>query len=192
MKKIHLILLSSLGVGALVLYFLVKPAKAEPVPPIPPIPPAPPSFVEEVARYYNPTISVSLASEIARSVAKWTKERNVNVFSVLAIIAQESHFKPSVTGGVGERGLMQLSQTALDELKRVYGVTYSRDRLYEVDYNIMVGTHYYLYCVRLAEGDRFEAIARYNKTTRWWEAKDYANLVLTKRAKILEIYGKFK
>ena len=172
-----------LGVGTLVLYFLLRPAKTEATPIG--------IFTEEIAKYYNPAISSSQSSQIASSFAKWTDKRNINVFTSLAIIAQESDFRPQITSPDNCRGLWQLGSLALLELERVYGIKTDFNRLHEIDYNMELGTLFYLYCVRLAEGDRREAIARYYRTTEFWRAWDYADEVLAKRAKIVEMYNEF-
>lgn len=183
MKKKILIPLG-LGAAGLVIYLLLRATRAEAVTPEL-------GFVEHVAEHYNPEISQSEASQIASSFVRWTKERNVNVFTSLAIIAQESSFRSVVTGPDGEKGLWQLSGIALTELERIYGISIDRTRIYEIDYNTELGTLFYLYCVKLAEGDRREAIARYHRTTRYWEAWDYADEVLAKRAEIVGMYEEF-
>lgn len=183
MKKKLLIPLG-LGAAGLVIYLILRATKAEAVTPEL-------GFVEHVAEHYNPAISQSQASQIASSFVKWTKKRNVNVFTSLAIITQESHFRPSVTSPDDCRGLWQLGKEALAELERVYGIKTDFNRLYEIDYNMMLGTLYYLYCVELAEGDRREAIARYYRTTEYWKAWDYADEVLAKRAEITAMYEDF-
>jgi len=180
MKKTFLAL-SLIGGGALVLYFLLRPPRAV----------AEIDFIQRVAKHYNPWMSNSTATLISDSINKWTEKRNLNVFTVLAIIAQESSFNPAAEGKHKDRGLMQLTDVAIDELERVYNVKIDKSRLYEIDYNIQWGTLYFLHCVKLAKGDRFEAIARYNKTTEWWEAKDYANQVLAKREEIIKMYNEF-
>ena len=173
-----------LGVAGLVLYLVLRGARAEAV--VPEL-----RFVETVARHYNPAITDFQASEIASSFANWTQKRNVNVFTSLAIIAQESDFRPDVTSPDDCRGLWQLGKTALLELERVYGIKTDFNRLYDIDYNNELGTLYYLHCVKLAKGERTEAIARYYRTTEYWEAWDYADEVLEKRAEIIAMYESF-
>ena len=177
------IILSTLGAGALALYLLVKSAQATPTQ----------NFIGEVIRHYNPYLPKYVASEITDSVVRWTDDRNVNLFTTLAIIAQESHFEPLSTSQSDAKGLMQLMEVALAQLEIEYGVTIDRTRLYKVDDNIKWGTLYYRYCTILAGGVRFEAIARYFRTTDWQEAgpTEYANAVLSKRTKIVEIYQKY-
>ena len=144
-------------------------------------------------QFYRRGLPKDDASQIASSVIKWCNERNLNIFSVLAIIEQESYFNPKAKGIIGEKGLMQLSDTALDELERVYGIKVDRERIFDIDYNIELGTLYYLYCVRLANGKRFEAIARYHMTfhPEYEAAKKYAEEVMAKRDKIVSMYKKF-
>lgn len=176
--------ISLLGAGALALWLLVKSAQAGPSQ----------AFIKEVIKHYNPYLPNYVASEITVSVTKWTDDRNVNLFTTLAIIAQESHFEPLSTSESDAKGLMQLMEVALDELERRYGVQINRARLYEVDYNIRWGTLYYRLCTILASGVRFEAIARYFRTTDWQETEptEYANAVLEKRATIVKIYEKYE
>lgn len=191
-KKCVLIPLG-LGTGALFLYLLLRPAKAEAAkPPLP----RELDFIEEVARHYyseryKADIPQVTASQIALSVMEWTEKRNLDLFSSLAIIAQESYFNRYAFGLNNERGLWQLSDIALAELARIYKISIDRTRIFEVDYNTELGTLFYLYVVGLAKGNRREAIARYHRTTRYWEAWDYADEVLKKRAEIMRMYEEF-
>lgn len=194
MKKTATILLCLGGTG-LITYLLfrsLKPAVSEPG--------STENFITQVAKYYNPSINDTEAIKIAESTIKWSSKRNINLFSILAIIAQESYFQPNPPdGSSGEKGLMQLSGIALDELERVYKINVNRNRLYEIDYNIELGTLYYLYCIYLTnkyrllpeETFRFEAIARYNKTSEPERAKSYAGKVIDKRDVIVSLYNDF-
>lgn len=188
-----LIGLGSIGLISYIFFKLIRPSKSEILPTL-----TVEDFVVQVAKKYNPTISNNIAKEIAESVVKWTGKRNLNLFSVLAIIAQESHFRPTPTGTAGEKGLMQLSPTALDELERVYKIKINREKIYDIDYNIELGTLFYKYCIYLTnkyrslpeESFRFEAIARYNKTFAPERAKSYAREVMSKRSEIVNLYNK--
>jgi len=181
-KKYILVPLGLAGM-ALTLYLVLRVAK--------PAVATPSEFAEGVARHYNPWISQQQASQIASSLASWTQIRNLNMFTSLAIIAQESSFRPWVTGDIGEKGLWQLSDIALAELERVYGIKVDRARVYDIDYNTELGTLYFLYCVKLAKGERREAVARYHRTTEYWEAWDYADAVLSKREEIVRMHEEF-
>ena len=182
-KKIKtLSILSILGAGVLAFYLIfVKSVQATPTQ----------NFTGEVIKYYNAYLPDYLVTEITKSVTKWTDDRNVSLLTILAIMAQESHFEPLETGKDDDIGLMQLTEIALLELERKYGVSIDRTKLYAVDDNIKWGTLYYRYCAMRANNNRFEAISRYNKTTDWHLAEDYANEVLVKRAEIVQIYEKY-
>ena len=152
-------------------------------------------FVEYYIRLKNPNLSSDVVEKIASSAIKWCNERGVNLFSVLAIMQRESWFNPKAEGDHVSRGLMQLTKTALNELVRVGYITgYDWDRLFDIDYNIQHGTLYYLYCVRLAKGDRREAIARYRMTSQPYSptAQQYADSVLKIREEIVEEWNKMK
>jgi|GEM_PF-1333726 len=193
MKKKHILIPLGLGAGALFFYLLLRPAKVEPQKP--PVPDQV-EFIEQVAKHYysglwgRPMTNWE-ASQISISLTRWTEERNLDLFSCLAIVAQESRFNRYALGLTDDKGLWQLTEVALVELERVYGITVNRTRLYEIDYNNMLGTLYYRYCVGLAEGNRREAMARYHKTTEYWEAWGYADAVLLKRSHIVNMYEDF-
>lgn len=189
-SKKRILIPLGIGVGTLVFYFLVRGAQAaQPLP-------QETQFIEEVAKhyyrhYYARELPPFEASQIASSLAKWTKERNLNLFSCLAIVSYESGFDRWATSPVECKGLWQLKDIAVRELERVYGIKGDLTRLYEIDYNNELGTMYYLYCVRRAEGERREAIARYYKTTEYWEAWAYADAVLGIREDIAGMYEDF-
>jgi len=152
-------------------------------------------FIKYFVKTRNPNITDVEVSQIASSCIKWCEKRNLNLFSVLAIIFQESTFRPEVTGDHVSRGLMQLTKTALEQLKKIgYIKDYYWNYLFDIDYNLQLGTLYYLYCVKLAKGNRREAIARYRMTTDFLgkTAQEYADDVLNKRAIILREFENFK
>jgi len=156
-------------------------------------------FIEYFIRKKNPNISSDIAHQIAMSTVKWAKERNLNLWSILAIAYQESWFDPNATekqdSTIISKGIMQLSKPALNELiNQKYISSYDWNKLFDADYNIMLGTLYYLFCVRLANGNRREAFARYNRTTDFTHptAQSYADGVLQKRAEIVSEWEKFE
>lgn len=81
---------------------------------------------------------------------------------VLAVIREESGYRPKVVSGVGARGLMQLMEPTAREIAEERGDHLEADDLFEPGTNIRLGTHY------LAElGETFPespaaAIASYN------------------------------
>jgi len=154
---------------------------------------------EEFLRHYiksqNPYLSDGDVAKIASSLVNWCGRRGVNLWSFTAIVQRESSFRPFATGDSVSRGLCQLTRIALDELvNKGYITSYDWNRLFDIDYNVQLGTLYYLYCARLAKGNRREAIARYRKTSAPLSptAQAYADSVLKIREKIVEEFEKFE
>lgn len=78
---------------------------------------------------YNP----SLAKKIAKAIMKH-KDFFPGEF-VTALQYGESGFDPNFIGEDLDKGLGQLTEAALKEIERVYGIKVDRTRLLEVDYN---------------------------------------------------------
>jgi len=140
--------------------------------------------IAHLVKLYNPSIEETEAIQIEKSALFWTDKRNINLYSLLAIIIQESKFDPDIEGIAGERGLGQVSKTCLRELKRVYGEEFDFGRLFEIDYNIQVASLHYRYCGELANHNRREAIARYRTTFRPSESGYYAWRILRIRESV--------
>ena len=152
-------------------------------------------FIKYYIKLVNPYLSDGDIDQIATSLLKWTKDRGVNLFSCMAIMQRESSFYPNPPGSTISKGLFQLTRYALDELvNKGYIKNYDWDKLTDIDYNISLGTLYYLYCARLAKNNRREAIARYRKTSNPDSptAQAYASSVLKIRDKIVQEYQKYK
>lgn len=88
-----------------------------------------------------------------------------------AIIRQESGFDPSVSSGVGARGMMQLMPATAAHTARRIGVSYSAARLGDADYNMRLGTAYLGQLVDSFSGSYVMAAAGYNagpgRSTQW-------------------------
>jgi len=152
-------------------------------------------FLKYYIRKVNPKLTYKQIADISESLVTWCDARGINLFSFTAICQRESSFNPKAVGDTVSRGISQLTKMALDELVRVgYIKGYDWEALFNVDYNISLGTLYYLYCVRLAKGDRREAIARYRKTFDPYSAtaQEYATSVLKIRDSILKEYNEYK
>ncbi|MFQ6066285.1 MAG: transglycosylase SLT domain-containing protein [bacterium] len=147
--------------------------------------------IADLARCYNPTLKETEALKIEKSILRWTRKRNIDLCSFLAIIAQESAFDPMAEGGAGEKGLCQVSKTCLKELRRIYGIDFKQEKLFIPDYNIQVGSLYYRYCAILANNNRREAIARYRTTFRPGRSGYYAWKVLQLRKTIHRLITRF-
>jgi soluble lytic murein transglycosylase len=88
-----------------------------------------------------------------------------------AIIRQESGFDPSVSSGVGARGMMQLMPATAQTVARKIGVSYSAARLGDADYNMRLGSAYLGQLVDSFSGSYVMAAAGYNagpgRSTQW-------------------------
>jgi len=69
----------------------------------------------DLIRAYQPSMPMQQTTYIAERISYWANEWNVNVYTVAAIIAQESSFDPTAVGTRGERGLMHITRPALKE-----------------------------------------------------------------------------
>ena len=81
---------------------------------------------------------------------------------VLAIARQESNFDPGARSGPGARGMMQLMPATAAVLARRMGEPFSASRLYDVDYNIRLGSYYLGGMVDNFGGSYVMATASYN------------------------------
>lgn len=80
-----------------------------------------------------------------------------------AIIMQESNFKVSARSHAGAMGLMQLMPATAKEVARKIKVKYQKKRLLSDSYyNILLGSHYLNYLLKLFDGSYPLAIAAYN------------------------------
>jgi soluble lytic murein transglycosylase len=81
---------------------------------------------------------------------------------VLSIARQESNFDPGARSGPGARGMMQLMPATAAVLARRMGEPYSAERLYDVDYNLRLGSYYLGNMVDNFGGSYVMAAASYN------------------------------
>jgi len=142
----------------------------------------------------NPALTDTQVQKIVENLLFWSKKRGLDKWLVTALIWQESWFDPFAYNEISKcKGLMQLKQIALDELKRVYKAEYSYERLYEIEHNIQAGTHFLYYAFHYPEEyTEFIAVARYRTPSRPEDSFWYAEEVLEKKQQILEALKNFK
>jgi len=68
---------------------------------------------------------------------------------ILSVCQIESAFEPDMVGGCGERGLMQITEIALEDVNTKMGWTYKPEELFDVDVNIKVGVVYLSICANI-------------------------------------------
>ncbi|MEZ5692026.1 MAG: lytic transglycosylase domain-containing protein [Rickettsiales bacterium] len=81
---------------------------------------------------------------------------------VHSIIRQESEFNREITSSAGARGLMQVMPATARHTARKSDIKYSKDRLYDEDYNINIGSLYLSRMLDNYDGSLILAIAAYN------------------------------
>ena len=87
-------------------------------------------------------------------------EQGLDSVLVHAVIQAESSWDWQAESPAGARGLMQVMPIALEEVKRLEGI--EDGDLYDVDYNLRVGTLYLAYLLDRFEGDVALAVAAYH------------------------------
>jgi soluble lytic murein transglycosylase-like protein len=103
------------------------------------------------------------ADEIAHAVYQAGIRHRVDPALILAVIEQESRFKPSATGPGGERGLMQIKRSTA----RVLGLEWKR--AYDIRLNVEAGTRYLATHLAQYQTTR-RAVSRYNGGSREYAA----------------------
>lgn len=81
---------------------------------------------------------------------------------ITAVICKESSGLPNRTGGVGEKGLMQILPAALSDSNRYSGNKFTFDEMYDIAKNIEVGTAYLAWLASQFNGNFDLALRAYN------------------------------
>lgn len=105
------------------------------------------------------------AVDIVEAVLRASERFSIDPLYLTAIIEQESAYRPTATGSLGERGLMQIRQSTA----RILGLAW-RDA-YHIERNVMAGAKYVARHID-TYGSIWKAASRYNGGSR-----KYANEV---------------
>ncbi len=102
---------------------------------------------------------------------QYAGRRGVPTTELMAIARRESAFMPQITSSAGARGLMQVMPATGKQVANRVGVNYSREALYEVDDNVLLGSAYYRELLDQFDNNRIYALAAYNagphRVERW-------------------------
>ncbi len=94
---------------------------------------------------------------------------------LMAIARRESAFFPEARSPVGARGLMQIMPATGKAVASQIGKPHTREALYSVEHNILLGSAYYRQLLDRFDGNRIFALAAYNagphRVDRWRNAK---------------------
>lgn len=113
------------------------------------------------------------------AILEYSKEYNLDPYLVLAVIKAESKFNSNAESHKGAMGLMQITASTAQDIANQMGLTdYSKEKLYEEDYNIRMGC-WYLNDLRNEFGNMDLFIAAYNagrgNVTKWLNNSEYSN-----------------
>lgn len=115
---------------------------------------------------YNPNLSKEEKAYILERVIYWSNRRDLNLSTVMRMIARESRFNPMHTNLnkdlSTDHGLMQINSNSFNFIK---GLSDCEDKgfdaIYEIDFNLCLGTAYMEYHLNI-HGNEDEALFRYN------------------------------
>lgn len=112
----------------------------------------------------NMVVNIKRAVKYYPVIEKYGKQYNVDPMLALSVMKVESNFNPKAKSKKGAIGLMQIMpQTAKDVAEQYlnYG-DFSEDKLYEPDFNIMIGVYYIKILSEMFNGNINLILASYN------------------------------
>jgi soluble lytic murein transglycosylase len=148
------------------------------------------------------------------SIQTYAKKYKQDPYLVAAIMREESQFNTEALSPVGARGLMQvMPSTGAQVAKQIKARGFNREKLFDSDMSIMIGTWYIGQLMKRFKGDPLFAAAAYNAgpeaVAQWlkkngsskdreafvesipfMETRGYVKKVLRNYAEYKRIYGK--
>lgn len=116
-------------------------------------------------------VALRFPDSFTQAFAKQASKLDVDSAELQAIARRESGFYPQAESPVGARGLMQLMPGTAKQVARGLGIPFRRAKLFDPDYNVLLGSHYYESLLRRFDGHRPKALAGYNagphRVDRW-------------------------
>lgn len=97
---------------------------------------------------------------IDRRIVEYAKQQGLDLALVHAVVEAESGYDWRAESDAGARGLMQVTPIALEDVRQNHGI--GSGDLYNVDYNLQVGTLYLKQILDRFEGDVSLAVAAYH------------------------------
>ena len=112
------------------------------------------------------------------AIMKYSEEYNLDPYLVLSVIKAESKFKSDAESHKGAMGLMQITETTAEDIAKKMGLTdYTKEKVYDENYNIMLGC-WYLNDLRNEFGDMDLFVAAYNagrgNVNKWLKNSEYS------------------
>ncbi|KAA1193931.1 transglycosylase SLT domain-containing protein [Pseudohalioglobus sediminis] len=102
---------------------------------------------------------------------RYASAQGVPATELMAIARRESAFFPEARSPVGARGLMQVMPATGAQVASSLNRPSTREELYEVEHNVLLGSAYYRQLLDRFDGNRVFALAAYNagphRVDRW-------------------------
>ena len=113
------------------------------------------------------------------AILEYSEEYSLDPYFVLSVIKAESKFNPNAESNKNAIGLMQITEETAEWIASEMGLTdYSKEKLYEEDYNIRMGC-WYLDNLRTEFKDNDLVIAAYNagrgNVNQWLNNVEYSS-----------------
>jgi soluble lytic murein transglycosylase len=119
-------------------------------------------FVRTDGRRPDDFYRIAYPRDFSDSVARISAEYKVDLYLVMGVICQESHFEQNIVSGAGAIGLMQLLPSTASLQARTLGLPYSINRLDTPGYNLQLGIAHLAELLNEWKGDTVLALASYN------------------------------
>ncbi len=101
------------------------------------------------------------------TIQKMAEERGLDPYLILALIRQESLFDPKALSPASAFGLMQLLPSTAAQAAAQLGLpSLQRDKLFDPDLNLTLGTHHFKELLKRYSNNLVKAIAAYNAGER--------------------------
>lgn len=114
----------------------------------------------KIKRY---TAIYKTSPEIVAVVLRESEKKGIDPAIMLELINTESRFNPQAVSRDGARGLCQIKPITARSLSKELGISYDGGALYDVDYNINLGTYYLAKMLEMHEHDYHKALTAYNR-----------------------------
>lgn len=101
--------------------------------------------IEDRTNRHRVHLSQHQVKEIAKTVCKYSRKYRIHPARIMAVIENESRWRPLAQGRKGDKGLMQVRQPTVKEVfRKVIKGPYSdkKLRLKQIDDNVRIGTAY--------------------------------------------------
>ncbi|MGB9661254.1 MAG: lytic transglycosylase domain-containing protein [Moorellaceae bacterium] len=96
------------------------------------------------------------------TVFSYAQANGLDPLLVMAVMRTESKFYPLAVSATGARGLMQLMPETAQWVAARLKIEFQPERLFEPEFNLLLGTWYLAYLLREFNGNLGAALAAYN------------------------------